>query len=244
MTTIDYVIEPNRLKIIWQAANSSVRTKFVVGELIRSGDKVSLTYFRLFPDFMQAQALGFQGHPAFPIETPVHHHNVLEVLSRRLPPRHRADFVTYVNKHRLNPNQSLSNFALLGYSGGHLPGDGFSFAIDFTHENLPHQFLMEVAGFRYYSGMDVEISDMVGKYIYFAKEDTNLYDNNAVQIFLDGVQIGYVPRYYSALFRLWLDGFNVLGYIERIDGTLTKPQVYCMTMISSSPTRPKGYLLR
>ncbi len=244
MHTIIGGIEPSRLKVIWQAVNSSVRTKFVVGELIRSDDKVSLTYFRLWPDFTQAQSLGFQGHPAFSINTPVHHHNVLEVLSRRLPPRHRADFATYLAKHRLQQVAHLSNFALLGYTGGHLPGDGFSFAIDFLHENLPHQFLMELAGFRYYAGMQVEISSIIGQYVHFQAEDNNPHDPFAVQIFLHGMLIGYVPRYYSLTFRYWLENFNVLGAIERIDGTLTKPQVHCMMHISSTPARPNGYLLR
>jgi hypothetical protein len=233
MTNITYAIEPNRLKMIWQSSTSTTRTKFVVGELVRAEDKVSLSYFRISSDFLNAISIGFVGHPAFRIDTPVHHHNVIEVFSKRLPPRNRADFQAYLSKNRLENIPSISNFALLGYTGGHLPGDGFSFAIDFCYENLPYQFLMEVAGFRYYSGMNVEISAMAGQLVNFEPESTNLHDPFAVKIMFMGTHIGYVPRYYAPLVRYWLNHCRIFAIIERIDGTLTKPQVHLMMHVLS-----------
>lgn len=239
MNQINYAIEPNRLKLIWQSSGP-VRTRFTVGELIRADDKICLSYTRFNPDFAAAQSVGFSGHPAFRLETPVHHQNVLDVFSRRLPSRSRVDFSQYLSKHRLSLVPNISNFALLGYTGGRLPGDGFSFAIDFLYENFPHQFLMEVAGFRYNAGMHVEISELEGQYVTFEIDDQNQHDQFAVKVTMPGIVLGYVPRYYAPLMRFWLQVCHVGAVVERIDGTLTKPQVNLLVyVISKQPGKLK-----
>lgn len=231
MGNINHIIEPNRLKLIWQSSNPKFRTRFVVADLIRSSYCVSLFYKKFTHDFQNAQLFGFQGHPAFRIDQAVHHQNVLEVFSRRLPSRNRTDFPTYLAKHRLDNHLNISDFALLGYTGGALPSDGFSCAIDFEYEDKPHQFMMEVAGFRYHAGMNVEIPSLTNQIAVFAPEDNNDHDPFAVQIIVSGVKIGYVPRYYAQLFRIWMNDSFLYGSIERIDGTLTKPQVHLMVYV-------------
>ncbi|WP_439491180.1 HIRAN domain-containing protein [Blastomonas fulva] len=235
MNNIHFANEPNRLKLIWQSGGDN-RKKLVVGELVRSAHQVSFSYLRHTPDFNEAWAIGFRGHPAFRIDLPVHHHNVMEVLNKRLPPRNRPDFASYLLKHRLSYVPHISDFALLGYTNGYLPGDGFSFAIDFAFENLPHMFLLEISGFRYYSGMQIEIGDLINQQIFFLPEPSNLHDSNAVQVIFAGMNIGYVPRYYLPMMNIWLRYYNVSASIERIDGSMEKPQVYLMVQITSTQT--------
>ncbi|MBB3587769.1 HIRAN domain-containing protein [Sphingomonas sp. BK481] len=233
MIKISHLIEPNRLLLIWQSSNPTVRKKFIVGELVRASDRVSLTYAYYSHDLQEAMSVGFTGHPAFPLDVPVHHFNVVEVFSRRLPPRNRSDFRTYLEKHRIDPVGQISDFALLGFTGATLPGDGFMCAIDYRYETMPHLFLMEVAGFRYNAGMHLEISAMMGQVVTFMPEIDNPHDQNAVRIFVAGLPIGYVPRYYAALMRTWLSSCMTMGVIERIDGTLTKPQVHIAVSVIS-----------
>ncbi|WP_428969211.1 HIRAN domain-containing protein [Sphingomonas sp. Xoc002] len=226
MFEITYAIEPNRLMLIWQSGNPIIRKRFVVGELIRAFDKVCLSYNYYTEDFYEAVAAGFTGHPAFKLDTPVHHYNVVEVFSRRLPARNRADFSKYLQKHRLTTSIAISDFALLGYTGAALPGDGFQCAIDYRFETTPHLFLMEVAGFRYNAGMDLEISSITQQVVNFVPDDHNEFDPYAVRILMSGIPIGYVPRYYAKIMRSWLKNCMVMAFVERIDGTLTKPQVH------------------
>ena len=235
MNNIYYVTDPNRLKMIWQSSGEN-RKKFVVGELVRSGLQVSLSYLRYNGDFYEAVMNGFRGHPAFRIDDPVHQHNVIEVLSKRLPPRNRADFPAYLVKHRLGQTPYISDFALLGYTGGYLPGDGFSFVVDFAFENPPYMFLMEISGFRYYDGMNIEISQLLNQPVYFEAEPSNIHDALAVKIMFMGMKIGYVPRYYLPLFHHWLNNFQIYSNVERIDGTMQKPQVHLLMNVQSRST--------
>jgi hypothetical protein len=231
MTEI-YPIEPNRLKLIWQSSGVD-RNKYTVGELVRSGQSVSLSYFHDSAEMFGARSAGFVGHAAFPFNRPVYHENVIETFSRRLPSRHRNDFYMYLHKNRLAAKTHISDFALLGYTGAYLPSDGFSFAVDWRFQELPYLFLMEVAGFRYNSGMLMQMDDLLGRPVFFQYEEGNPYDSSAVAIYVEGQKIGYVPRYYAANFRYWSAVYEISGSIERIDGALAKPQVSILLFVKS-----------
>ena len=231
MTEI-YPIEPNRLKLIWQSSGPD-RNKYTVGELVRSGPFVSLSYFRESVEMFGAYSAGFVGHAAFPLHRPVYHENVMETFARRLPSRHRNDFYLYLHKNRLTAHSIISDFALLGYTGAYLPSDGFSFAVDWRFQELPYLFLMEVAGFRYNSGMLMQMDDLIGRTAFFQHEADNPYDSNAVAIYVEGQKIGYIPRYYAADFITWNAAYDVSGSIERIDGALAKPQVSMLLFVKS-----------
>lgn len=231
---MSFVSEPNRLHLIWQSTRPDLRKKFVVGELSRSGSSISLAYHYYSTDFTDAMVAGFAGHPAFPVSQPVHHQNVIEVFSRRLPPRNRADYHTYLVRNHLPADRPLSDFTILGYAGGALPSDGFYCAIDLRYEQLPIGMLMEVAGFRYNDGMNFAIPQLMGSNVIFVPEPSNPQDPDAVAIYAGVSRLGYVPRYYARLFKMWSAMNMVSGSIARIDGTLTKPQVHLMVYIMSN----------
>ncbi len=232
MATEIIPIEPNRLKMIWQSQGED-RTKYQVGEIIRSGHQTSLSYFRHEPTFLDALMAGFEGYPAFPLNKTVHHENVIETFSRRIPPRSRNDYHTYLTKNRISTDYQISDFALLGYTGGYLPSDGFSFAIDWRFQELPFIYLMEISGFRHHVGMHIDINNLLGKQIQFIPEPENEYDINAVAIYLADMKIGYVPRYYNKEFLFWSDYYNIYGQIERIDGKMLKPKVSVLTIVQT-----------
>ena len=228
--------EPNRLKLIWQSSGID-RNKYLVGELVRSGLSVSLSYFIYSADFVSAVKAGFLGHPAFPVSSPVHHSNVLEVFSRRLPGRRRNDYYKYLEKYRLSTKDHISDFALLGYTGAYLPSDGFSFAIDWRFQELPAVFMMEISGFRYNQGMHIEISDLVGRNLVLEYEPENQFDPNAIALKMDEIRIGYVPRYYARDFHELSAYLGISCTIERIDGAISRPKLYALMMIGSKKDR-------
>ena len=125
----------------------SVSERLVVGEVMRR--RFSDIEFRYLPrgeDFEKAVALGFEGHPAFPLGDFYSSPELLSVFMKRLPPRHRADYNQFLLSHNLDPRHRFSPMALLGYTGAFLPGDGFSFVHPFDDTPPPFEFMGEVQG--------------------------------------------------------------------------------------------------
>lgn len=233
-------IHPNRLKLIWQSDGAD-RTKYEVGELVRSEDRVSLSYFRYDSTLINAFIAGYQGYAAFPLNRVVHHDNVIETFSRRLPPRTRTDFYQFLSKNRISPDRPVSDFALLGYTGGGLPSDGFTFAIDWRYQDLPYVFLMEISGFRHNTGMHIDMQDLLGKPVTFCPEPHNQFDPHAVAIFLADIKLGYIPRYYAKEYAFWEKYYRVSAHIERIDGKMARPKV-SLIMVVQSPHVTTEYM--
>ena len=111
---------------------------------------------------------------------------------RRIPPRKRNDFTSFLKSIRIDPNLTLSNLALLAYSEGKLPSDGFSFVHTFEDATPAFEIFSEVAGYRHYASDVHEI--YVGFKIQFVPEPENEYDENAIKIIAGGIKIGYVNR--------------------------------------------------
>ena len=225
-------INPSRLKLIWQS-NGQDRNKYTVGEVVRSGDSFSLSYFYYSKEFLNARLAGFEGHPAFPISRPVHHSNVIEVLARRLPSRTRNDYFQYLQKYRISVHHPVTDIALLGYTGAYLPSDGFSFAIDWRFEETPCVFMMEVSGFRYNEGMHIDMTQMKNRYVHLFAEPHNEHDPNAIALMLDEKRIGYVPRYYAPDIFEFSRYYSIFCKIERIEGAMLKPKVHVLTTIAA-----------
>lgn len=237
MHLINNIIEPKRLLMVWQTLDRSesagqpqggVGKRYVVGELRQADKGVVLRYFKDSQDFKDAKELGFEGYPAFDISKP-EHTNVMSALERRIPPRERSDFSEFLKYHRIAPGAagSLSPFALLGYTGGKLPGDSFSFVHTFEEAPIPCELTVEVAGFRYYKGMDLlkQGNSLVDRPVQFKAEPENPYDSHAVAIYSDGEPIGHVNRAQTEAFNKWLQCCRIEGNVERVNGRLDRPSV-------------------
>jgi hypothetical protein len=167
MRFIEHIIEPTKLLLAWQASDEKHRIRYIVAELNRVGEEISLTYLPKTNDFAKAQEHGFEAYPAFQ-DINKTHHNVLDAFMRRLPPRTRGDFPQYLEGLRLRMNAQISDFALLGYSGAKLLSDGFSLIHPFDHVNGSCELLLEAAGYRHIQQQDKmaiqkeEISNCIG----------------------------------------------------------------------------------
>lgn len=234
-------IDPSRVRMVWQSVNGADRNKYHVGDLIRAGGSVALFYRLSEPDFASATKAGFMGYPAFSHKVPVHHANVLELLTRRLPPRNRSDYKAFLYKNGLGNFPGISDFAMLGYSGARLPGDGFTFEIDFSIERPPFQFFSEISGFRYYDGMHMDMENLRGQPTLLIPEPNNIYDAQAIQVFVQGKKIGYIPRTQAPLFKTWLSTNPVMAIVSRIEGPPARPLVFLYVAVGS-PHAPSALL--
>lgn len=236
MNLIEHIIDPNRLLLVWQAPDGkSSRTRYVVGELFqREGEFI----FRYLPDtkeFKQAKAEGFVCYPAFRKIEQEYKQGVLNSFLRRLPPRKRGDFNKYLEQWRLAPHVDISDFALLGHTGAKLPNDGFSLINPFDGTEPPHEFYIEVAGFRYYQE-NISIDDIeVDMKAVFIAEPDNEHDRNAVMIEILGKKIGYVNKAQSKAFSHWLKNYSIDACIERKNGTSERPLIYVYGQVAPLP---------
>ena len=76
--------------------------------------------------------------------------------------------------------------------------------------NDRHFANFHIAGFTYYSGVDVFENLKIGRELQLKAEAENPFDPNAVAIYYQDEQLGYVPREENALIRKFLN----LGYAD------------------------------
>jgi hypothetical protein len=203
--------------------------RYIIGELERIGDNVILHYFKNNQDFKDAIKLGFKGYSIFDINQDVHDLNIMSTLERRIPLSQRTDFDDFLRYHRIEPNvgRKMSEFALLGYTGGKLPGDAFSFVHTFEEANIPCELTIDVAGARHYKEYLPPLGTLLGKQVSFQAEHENVQDPMAVAIKIRNVKlIGYVNRAQTATFNKWIaNNYEIDGTIERINGTSDRPNI-------------------
>lgn len=230
MKLVKNIIEPDELVMVWQRSERAQTDQFTktgrrypVAKILRSEQQFTFQYLCNTEDFESAQKEGFEGYPAFEISDDLYQTNVMEVFNRRLPNRARSDFADYLKYFRISPDADISDFALLGYTGGELPHDGFGFIHPFNTSSFPAEFVIGMAGARHYqdNAPDLKIGDMVE----FVPEPNNPKDKNAVTIVRNDKIIGYVKKVQADTFASWLGQHQVSGQVERINGTDSRPNI-------------------
>jgi hypothetical protein len=226
---LSHIVEPERLLLTWQPVDeqSQHRTRRTVGEVLRgsSDSDMVFRYLSDTPDFRAAQAAGFQGFPAFPLDGAEVTKGVHETFMRRLPPRKREDFADFLAQHRLPSPFLYSDMALLGYTGARLPSDGFALVPQFPVNAMPCDYLMEVAGLRHvYNGSIADIRN--GDVVSFQAEPSNPVDSDALAVVHAGHVIGYVTRTMRSSFHNWLGSKTLLATVERQNGKPERPLIY------------------
>ena len=234
MSHIEHIIEPSRLLLSWQAPEGMDRRRHLIAELLRHGDDADLAYLRDSADYESAKSKGFTGeYPGFPASKD--HDGVLAAFMRRLPSRHRADFRQFLEAIRIPRDAVISDFALLGYAGARLPGDDFSIIHPFDEARPPFEFLLLVAGYRYYQKNVPHESLKPGMPARFELEPDNPHDPDAVRVVIPNVSeqtAGYVCQGLLGQFRRWMvSGMRVDATFDRLNGTTDRPLVYVFVSV-------------
>jgi len=218
MRKIKHIVEPESLLLTWQDPES--RMRYVVGRVRREGAGYCFRYEH-GPDLDAAVSKGFKGYPAFPHLDKEYRLGVMESFMTRLPPRSREDFGKFLEYWHIDSSlrESISDLALLGYTGAGLPRDGFRFVPVFPpSEHLA--FIAEVAGNRYHE------AGRIGDRVRFVPEPENPHDPEAVRVeSLNGRILGYVMHGLNRQFSAWLASGRLAGEIVRINGLSDRPVV-------------------
>jgi hypothetical protein len=231
---IEHIVEPKRLLLSWQPPSPGNRGRSIVAEVRRTGDDAELVYLRDAEDYRRAKEKGFSGeYPGFPGDRD--HQGVLAAFLRRIPPRNRTDFGKFLDAIRIPQSAKVSDFALLGYAGAKLPSDDFTIIHPFEDAAPPFEFLLLVAGYRYYT-KDVPMGKVkLGMAARFEPEPTNPHDPGAIRIVIPAVsdaRAGHVSRGLLPQVRAWLlKGWSVTATVERINGIQEHPLLYLYVQV-------------
>jgi hypothetical protein len=232
------IAEPARLILAWQAPDQfgpENRTRWAVGLVERQGVDVSFRY--LGPDefltlnqgrsISQLTGFGYRGYPAFrPWEGgAVFRSGVLAAFLRRLPPRSRPDFQSYLRSFRVASTDGLSDFALLGVTEAKLPSDGFSLVDPLDPELVQCDLMLEVAGYRYYAPK-LRRPLSLGDEVQILEDPDKTYEPHAVAAYAGGEKIGNINRLQAPTFISWLGRRKIWSTIERLNGTIESPKVH------------------
>lgn len=230
MKMITKIIEPKKLYFIWKS-NTDPSVNCKVGEIELKNGRYVLRYLTDDPDFKLAQKKGFVGYPGFKVSLKEHQDNILETFRKRLPNRSRSDFKDYLRAHKISSDVEVSDFALLGYTGGKLPSDGFSFLHPFEDAKAPFSFIIEASGVRHFKENTSGLK--LGENICLEKEPNNKHDPNALKLTYKGQCVGYINRCQTSIFRQFIDTSTFRITVDRLNGSAERPRLFLFVEVNS-----------
>ena len=229
MIMIENPICVKTLYLTWQSQFGN-RERFCVGKLTRIEESYAFSYLTKTADYEEAVRNGFIGYPAFPLKSGVFTNDVIPTFLKRIPPRSRKDFRRYLVNHHLHESFQRDDFDLIAHTGIQLPSDGFNLIPDLTESNIPFDYLLEVAGTRYYINSDDVDKINIGSKVSFICENDNCHDKHAIAIFVGDQHIGYVNKLMCPAIRTLLSK-NIKGIVAKKSGTIERPLIYLMLSV-------------
>ncbi|EKY4197102.1 hypothetical protein [Vibrio harveyi] len=226
MTTIENSIQVNTLFLTWQS-NQDRNQRYLVGTLKRLSSGFEFSYLLETPDYNKAIEQGFIGYPAFPLDKGPFTNDVMATFMKRLPPRSRRDFKKYLLSHHLPETFDGSDFDLIAHTGIQLPSDGFDLIPNLEEAKVPFDYMMEVAGTRYYLSYEEVTAIKPNSSVQLICEDENEFDCNAVAVKINDMVIGYVNKLFCLTVRQLMER-NLECTIAKVSGTQERPLIYIM----------------
>jgi hypothetical protein len=164
---------------------------------------------------------GFTPYTEFPrIDLP-YNGNVLDVFAQRLIKSERPDIQKFYDFWEIEPQYKDDKFYLLGHTQGLLPTDNFEFLADFNIVDNLH-FLTEIASLSQKHLPSETLT--VGDTLRFELEHDNSYDKEAVKVYKNDLEIGYVKKIHCRVFhkpgaeklKLSVKAIDKNGIIKRV----------------------------
>ena len=249
MQLIEKIFEPRRLFLVWQKLEMirdqqrPAGDRFKIAELTKLGvENYQFRYLHGTEKFDEAKNNGFEGFPGFRLDSvDTVGQNVLWTFNNRIFNQKRQDFKDFLRYYGLSPDVVISDFALLGYTGGELPSDNFSFVVDFEDAEFPLDIPTQIVGTRHYvkdntgfmKGVfsdNETISEHVldAMVVKLRPEPENPKDRHAIAVIMEKPwpgKIGYINRILAEQVTPWLEFNTVRPSVIRVNGTPDLPNI-------------------
>lgn len=187
--------EIGHIYLSWREGKGKQR--HIVGVLKRNITKgVSFKYIK--KGVLYAKKHGFTTYTEFPDLDKIYSENVLEIFGQRIMKSERTDILEFYNFWNINPKYKTDNFYLLALTQGLTPTDNFEFLADFNpKKNL--SFITDLANL---SNLELSKNSVnIGDILSYKLEIENKYDNKAVKIFKENIEVGFIKKIHSRVFH-------------------------------------------
>lgn len=188
------------IHLIWRKGRGSRRIP--VG-IIKRNSTQGARFQYLEDNLDEATSEGFLPFPGFPDTQKVYTENVLDIFAQRLAKLERNDLSGFYDFWKVDPERKEDPYYMLTQTQGLLPIDNFEFLADFNPMKGLN-FVTEIAGL---SKTQLPAEKLkIGDKLSYKLEKQNSIDNNAVQLFKDGLLLGYVKQVHSKVFHRYTKG--------------------------------------
>jgi len=145
----------------------------------------------------EAKKYGFTTYESFPDITKEYSKDVIEIFGKRIVNTERNDLQSFYEFWKIDTQYKDDKFYMLAYTQGMLPIDNFEFLADFNPvRNL--SFITEISGLSIYKHSPDILS--IGDNLSYELESSNDFDEKAVKVFKDNIEIGYIKMIHSKVF--------------------------------------------
>lgn len=180
-----------KLQIAWRRKPGEPR--LLVGEIVRHGDDFRMEYNG--PDFKEALEREFQGCPGLPVTEVVYGNQAMASLGSRNPDRRRPDYGELMKFWRIPTDADA--FTVLGMTGGRLPTDTLEFLAEFDPTSGT-DFITRIAGIDHTPFKQTLRACKSGDLLELQLQPSNLYDSDAIKVFWQGHDVGFIPRVHNS----------------------------------------------
>lgn len=181
--------------LIWRRGRNDSRIKIGV---IKRNQTDGVTFNYLEDGLGKAISNGFNMYPDFPDPEMIYRNNVLDIFGQRLNKSERSDIQRYYDYWEINPSLKDNKYYVLAQTQGLLSTDNFEFVAEyFPVKEL--RFTSEICGLTH---RNLETGTLkVGDALQWRLDRKNKFDSYAVQLFKDGIDVGYVKTIHSRVFH-------------------------------------------
>lgn len=172
------------------------KRRHIVGVLKRNSSLgVRFTYLKDGVD--GAKNDGFSPYTEFPDLDKVYTENVLEVFGQRIMKSERSDISDFYDFWEIDTKFKDDKFYLLAHTQGLNPTDNFEFLADYN----PTKKLCFLTDLASLSSLKLPANTLkTGDILTYKLESNNVYDDKAVKVFKDEMEVGYIKKIHSRVF--------------------------------------------
>lgn len=184
-----------KIFVSWRKGQGTIR--HIVGVLQKTTDG-GFTFSYDKKEVEKAKKEGFTPYTEFPNLEKLYNGNVLTIFAQRLIKSERPDIQTFYDFWEIETPLIDDKFYLLGHTQGLLPTDNFEFLADYNLVPGLH-FVTEIAGLSKYQ-LPVETL-IAGDSLRFEIDKNNEYDVDAVKVFKEDKEVGYIKKIHCRVFH-------------------------------------------
>lgn len=193
--------------------------RYIVGLLDHKPDNTFVFSYDIHA-IEEAKKDGFTPYTEFPDISKTYNGNVMDIFAQRLIKSERPDIQKFYDFWEIEPQFLEDKFYLLGHTQGLSPTDNFEFLADYQSSPGLH-FLTELAGLTHLKLPADSLKE--GDILHFKIDHGNEHDNEAVKVYKDGKEVGFIKKVHCKLFhrpgsealRLQVKAVDKNGYIRR-----------------------------